>query len=308
MKVEITPTALIMAIVPILAVLYFLGLWIPLTAVTGLTVFFLIFFSEIKDEDPTFIIFSIIAIFLIVFVLLPISQLFYSALPEIERALSDPYAVNSIVTSISAAFTATLIGLLLGIPLAYVLSRKNFPGKSFVEGIIDLPMVVPHTVAGIALLVVFGRHGSLGEPLGQVGLDFVDAFPGIVVAMLFVSIPFIVNQVREGFEKVDPRLEKVAMSLGADRKRTFFTISLPLIKRNIISGGVMGWARAISEFGAVVLIAYYPRTAPVYIYESFLRRGLLASQPIAALLLLVTLTAFIILRTFTRRLKPYDGG
>ncbi len=245
-------------------------------------------------------------ILLVIFILLPIAELFSAALPDINKAISDPEAIRSITISISAAFVATLIGLLLGIPLSYVLARKDFPGKSFVEGIIDLPMVVPHTVAGIALLVVFGRNGTIGEPLQKAGIRFMDAFPGIVVAMLFVSIPFILNQIREGFEDIDPRLEKVAMSLGADRKSSFFTVSLPLIKRNILSGAVMSWARAISEFGAVVIIAYFPRTAPVYIYDVFTQRGLQASRPIAALLLLICLSVFIGLRTLTRRMSLYD--
>ncbi|MFW6040221.1 MAG: ABC transporter permease subunit [Thermoplasmatota archaeon] len=271
-------------------------------AVSGLLIYL---YGEKEEEGFTFILFSLIGLLLVIFVFLPIAELFYTSLPDIERAIDDPNAISSIITSISAALTATIIGLLLGIPLAYVIARRNFPGKEFVEGIIDLPMVVPHTVAGIALLVVFGRNGSIGEPLNKAGIDFVDAFPGIVIAMLFVSIPFIINQLREGFESIDPRLEKVAMSLGANRITTFLTVSLPLIKRNIFSGAVMGWARAISEFGAVVIIAYYPVSAPVYIYDTFLRRGLFAARPIATLLLLVSLTAFIILRTITRRMGSY---
>lgn len=264
------------------------------------------FLWEKKEKELTFLIFSILGMLLVVFILLPIAELFYSAMPEIWGAITDEGAVSSIFISMSASFTATLIGLVLGIPLAYVLARKNFVGKELVEGIIDLPMVIPHTVAGIALLVVFGRHGSLGRPLNSAGINFVDAFPGIVVAMLFVSIPFIINQLREGFEDVDPRMEKVAMSLGADRKKTFWSIDLPLIKRNILSGAVMGWARGISEFGAVIIIAYYPLTAPVYIYETFIRRGLFEARPIAALLLLISLTVFMILRAVSRKMSIYD--
>lgn len=301
-----TPTTIILLLTPILTILYFLEIWVGLALFLGFSAVILYIFAEKEEEGVTFILFSLMGLLLIVFVLLPISELIYAAIPDLNRALGDPEAVNSILLSMGAALTATLIGLFFGIPLSYVLARKDFPGKSFVEGIIDLPMVVPHTVAGIALLVVFGRHGSIGKPFDSIGINFIDAFPGIVVAMLFVSIPFIVNQVREGFEDVDPRLEQVAMSLGADRKRTFFTISLPLIKRNIVSGGLMAWARAISEFGAVVLIAYFPMTAPVYIYETFIQKGLFAARPIAALLLLITLTIFIILRTITRRFSIYD--
>lgn len=294
-----TPTTIILLLTPILTILYFLEIWVGLALFLGFSAVILYIFAEKEEEGVTFILFSLMGLLLIVFVLLPISELIYAAIPDLNRALGDLEAVNSILLSMGAALTATLIGLFFGIPLSYVLARKDFPGKSFVEGIIDLPMVVPHTVAGIALLVVFGRHGSIGKPFDSIGINFIDAFPGIVVAMLFVSIPFIVNQVREGFEDVDPRLEQVAMSLGADRKRTFFTISLPLIKRNIVSGGLMAWARAISEFGAVVLIAYFPMTAPVYIYETFIQKGLFEARPIAALLLLITLTIFITLRTVT---------
>lgn len=292
--------------VPLLIVLYLLGLWHILIGALIVTLIGIYLLGEMEEVELTFIIFSIIGIFLLIFVLLPIAELFYAALPDIQSAITNEKAISSITVSITAAITATFIGLLFGIPLSYVLARKDFSGKSIVEGIIDLPMVVPHTVAGIALLVVFGRNGSIGGPLNSLGINFVDAFPGIVIAMLFVSIPFIVNQVREGFEDVDPRLEKVAMSLGADRTRAFRTVSLPLIKRNILSGALMSWARAISEFGAVVIIAYFPMSAPVYIYETFIQKGLFAARPISALLLLITLTAFIILRTLSRRMGIYD--
>ncbi|MFP3872676.1 MAG: ABC transporter permease subunit [Candidatus Natronoplasma sp.] len=304
-RFRITPVSVILLFAPIVIILYLLKIWIGLTLFLAFSTAVIYLLGE-KKEEFTFIIFSLLGLLLVVFILLPVSELIYAALPELDRVLSDPKALNSIFISLTAALSATFIGLLFGIPLSYVLARRDFPGKSFVEGMIDLPMVVPHTVAGIALLVVFGRHGSVGSPLNAAGINFVDAFPGIVVAMLFVSIPFIVNQVREGFEDVDPRLEQVAMSLGADRKKTFLTISFPLVKRNIVSGGVMAWARAISEFGAVVVIAYFPMSAPVYIYETFLQKGLFAARPIAALLLLITLSIFITLRTITRRFSLYD--
>lgn len=306
LRPKINPFFILLFFAPLLIVFYLLGAWYLLVVSLGLGILISYLFWEKGEWSPTFLFFSIMGLLLIVFVLLPIAELFYAALPDIQQALGDEDAISSIITSLTASFTATIIGLLFGIPLAYVLARKDFLGKELVEGIIDLPMVVPHTVAGIALLVVFGRHGSLGEPLNSAGIDFVDAFNGIVIAMLFVSIPFIVNQLREGFEDIDPRLERVAMSLGADRKTTFFTVDLPLVKRNVLSGAVMGWARGISEFGAVVIIAYYPQSAPIYIYDTFLRRGLFAATPIAALLLLISLTVFIILRTLSRRMELYD--
>ncbi len=305
MREKISPITVVLLLAPIIGMLYFLELWWVLIPFFIFSVVLIYIYGERKG-DMTFVIFSIFGMLLVFFILLPIAELFYEALPDLNQAIEDPRALRAILVSLTGAFIATLIGLLLGVPLAYTLARKNFHGKNIVEGLIDLPMVVPHTVAGIALLVVFGRRGSLGEPLGEAGLNFVDAFPGIIVAMLFVSIPFIVNQLREGFEDVDPRLEQVAMSLGADRKTAFFTVSLPLVKRNLISGALMGWARAISEFGAVAIIAFYPHTAPVYIYKVFMEIGLAAARPIAVLLLLITLTIFIIMRILSRRFGIYD--
>jgi molybdate/tungstate transport system permease protein len=136
----------------------------------------------------------------------------------------------------------------------------------------------------------------IGEPLAAFNIRFVDAVPGIIVAMLFLSAPFLVNSAREGFEGVDPRLENVARSLGATRWGAFRRISMPLCYRHILTGAVMTWARAISEFGAVVVIAYYPQVATTLIYTRFLSFGLDESRPIAVLLVLVCLAVFICLR------------
>ncbi len=291
---------------PASVIFYLVGAWYLLSGTFAL----LLITSYLLDktaleEEHTLIMFALFGLILLVFVLLPVAELLYDSYPALSDAVRDKGALGAIFISMSAAAVATLLGLVFGTPLAYVLARKNFMGKNAVEAAVDLPMVIPHTVAGIALLVVFGRHGSLGKPMGLLGMNFVDAFPGIVIAMLFVSVPFIINQVREGFEDIDPRMEKVAMSLGADRRTVFTTVSLPLIKRNIFSGAVMAWARAISEFGAVVILAYFPLSAPVYIYETFTSRGLTEARPIAALLLIVTLFIFIVLRTLTRRFTIY---
>jgi molybdate/tungstate transport system permease protein len=205
-----------------------------------------------------------------------------------------------------AAFYATVISIIFGVPLAYFLARKTFIGKKLVESIIDLPIVVPHVVAGIALLTVFGSKGLIGAPLDALGVRIADSMSGIVLAMLFVSAPFMINSAKSGFESVDPRLENVAMSLGASRTKAIMTVTIPLSSRNIFTGAVMTWARAISEFGAVVIIAYYPMAASTYIYSTYLSYGLDQSLPVAALLLLICIIIFITLRTISARWKQYD--
>ena len=205
---------------------------------------------------------------------------------------------QAIVLSLEGAFLSATLAALIGVPLAYVLARSAFPGKSVIAALIDLPLAVPHTVAGIALLIVFGRQGILGEPFQSlIGLKFWGTIAGIVVAMLFVSAPYTVNAARAGFEAVDPRLEKIARTLGLGPWRTFWRISLPLARRGIMTGVMLTYARSISEFGAVVILVYYPMTAPVKIYELFLRFGLDQAAGAAVLLLIVSLGLFILLRT-----------
>ena len=234
---------------------------------------------------------------LVAFLTLPLVSIFLGAPPgEILAALGDPELIRSLVVTFTAAILATGLGMLGGVPLAYLLARKRFPGKRLVEGLVDLPVVVPHTAAGIALLMVFGSKGLLGEPLASLGIFFTDRLAGIVVAMLFVSAPFLVNMSREAFSMVDRELELTALVEGATPWGAFWHVSLPLAWRGVISGAMMMWARGVSEFGAVVILAYYPKIVPTLIYELFNGYGLSAARPAAALMILVVLVVFGVLR------------
>ncbi|PTD94637.1 molybdenum ABC transporter permease [archaeon SCG-AAA382B04] len=259
--------------------------------------------------NKTVIGFSILSFLLITFIALTIGNMI------IQQLILDPYALvetllddsvlKSIWISFSASFVSTLIAFILGTPLGYFLARKKFRGKGLIESLIDVPVIVPHTVAGIALITVFGYNGLIGAPLEELGIKFVDAFPGIVIAMLFISIPFYVNHVREGFESVDPKLENVARSLGENEWGAFRKVTLPLAYRDVLAGGIMSWARGISEFGAVILIAYYPMISPILIFERFRSFGLDSSRPIAVILILVSILVFVILRYLSRGWSIY---
>ena len=217
------------------------------------------------------------------------------------QTLGEPEVRSALWLSVSGAAVATAIALVLGVPLGYLLARRTFAGKAVVQGLVDMPIVVPHTVAGIALLGVLGPRGLIGGPAQSAGIRFVDAFPGTVAAMLFLSAPFVVNAARSGFEAVSPRLEHVSRSLGAGAWRTFLGVSLPLASADIVSGAVMCWARAVSEFGAVVILAYYPRVACTLIYDRFTSFGLSSSRPVAVLLVLMSLAFFVLLRVAAGR-------
>ena len=248
------------------------------------------------------ILFGLLAGVIVVFLALPLLKMVFGVNSSILRDTAlDPAVVGAIWLTIYAALIATAAGCVFGVPLAFLLARLEFPGKRVLESLVDLPIVVPHTAAGIALLFVFGRNFFVGRLFGKVGVEFVDSTAGVVIAMLFVSVPFLINSAKEGFKKVDVRLEKAARSLGASPWQVFFRVSLPLCWQNILTGNIMMWARGISEFGAVIILTYHPMTAPVLIYERFETLGLNYAQPVAVLLILVTVIIFIGLRILLYR-------
>ncbi|MGH3261337.1 MAG: ABC transporter permease [Trebonia sp.] len=234
---------------------------------------------------------------LLAFILLPLFELAANQTREsLARVAGSMDVLDAILLSVEGAFLAAVCAVVFGVPLAYVLARGEFPGKTIVSAVVDIPLAVPHTVAGIALLFVFGRRGVVGEPAGAIGIQFWGTLAGVVVAMLFVSVPYTVNAARLGFEAVDPRLERVARTLGLGPWSTLRQITLPLAWRSIMTGFTLTFARAIAEFGAVVILVYYPMTAPVKIYELFFRFGLNEATGMALLLLVISLVLFIGLR------------
>jgi len=234
---------------------------------------------------------------LLLFIIAPLVGMLLSTTPaDVFQTAKDTEVTNSIWLTLSASILGTMIFAIAAIPLAYILARKSFPLKKLVIGIVDLPIVIPHTAAGIALLGLISRNSIIGKVAGSVGLDFVGSISGIVIAMAFVSLPYLINAAREGFSNVPERLEKAALNLGASHATTFLRISLPLAWRSILSGLILMFARGISEFGAVVIIAYHPMTTPVLIFERFGSFGLQYARPIAVIVILISLLIFILLR------------
>jgi molybdate/tungstate transport system permease protein len=248
------------------------------------------------------VVFTGLGVLILLFVMVPLARLvFFSGPMALWQAAVDPTVARAILLTLYAALIATAVGFVLGIPLAYILARYDFPLKSAVEGLIDLPIVVPHSAAGIALLFVFGRSFIVGKWFSAIGVQFVDSLAGIVIAMLFVSVPFLIDSAREGFRGVDIRLEKAARSLGASPWQTFCRVTFPLAWRGILAGNLMMWARGMSEFGAVIILSYYPMVAPVLVYERFESYGLTQAVPVAAILVIIAAVIFISVRCLLRR-------
>ncbi|MFC7131600.1 MULTISPECIES: ABC transporter permease [Salinibaculum] len=222
----------------------------------------------------------------------------------VEKAM-DPDVHRVLYLGVYGPLLAAVLSLLFGVPLAYLLAR-GFPGQQFVESLVDLPLVVPHSVAGIIILFGFGQGGAFPE------VSVLGSIVGMVLAMTFVSAPYAVNTTREAFEAIDDRLEYASRIHGANEWQTFRRVTGPLAVRGMITGGVLAWARAVSEFGAVAVVAYsvsffYPfaggevtaQHAPVFVYNTYLQGGLGESGAVAFLLLAVSALIFLVVRYLT---------
>ncbi|MBW1779748.1 MAG: ABC transporter permease [Deltaproteobacteria bacterium] len=253
-----------------------------------------------KKREPFFWFTVLCGISIMAFILLPLIEMLTApSLSMLRETIQDKDVVRSIWLSIYTAGAAALISFFFGTPLAYLLARTNFRGKRFLESIIDLPIVIPHPVVGIAILSVAGKNHLLGQIMHDLGIRIMGSVTGIITVLTFVGLPFYVNAVKEGFEGVSPRLENVSRSLGASMFGTFFRVTFPLAWRSMVIGFIMCSARAISEFGAVVIVAYHPMIAPVMIYERFEAYGLKYSQPVAVWLVTICLLLFLVLRMLT---------
>lgn len=259
----------------------------------------------IRHRNLVFSPFNIFLVFLggfvLVFLLAPlVGMIFATPVSDIFESAGDKQVRDSIWLTLMTAMGATLFSAIGAIPLAYLLARKEFKFKRFVLGLIDLPIVIPHSAAGIAILGFISRDTFLGKISSTLGFNLVGHPVGISIAMAFVSIPFLINAARDGFINVPERLEKAALLLGASPARVFFSISLPLAWKNIVTGLIMMFARGMSEFGAVVIVAYHPMVTPVLIFERFGSFGLSYARPVAVLFIGVSLLFFIVLRLLAK--------
>jgi molybdate transport system permease protein len=162
---------------------------------------------------------------------------------------------SPLLISLKVALWTTVIILPPGLALGYLLARAGFRGKSLVETFASLPLVLPPTAVGYLLLRALGRHGPLGEPALGVDLDLLFTWKGAVLASAVMALPLVVRTARVAFEEVDVRLEGVARTLGLGRVATFTRVTLPLARRGLLAAGVLGFSRALGEFGATVIVA-----------------------------------------------------
>ncbi len=251
------------------------------------------------------------AIFAVLLVL-PIAAILARALfsTDLFGALARPVVVDALRLSLMTTGVSLLVALVLGTPVAWLLARRQFPGKAWLDGLLELPMVLPPAVAGIGLLLAFGRRGLLGPLLASLGLTVGFTTAAVVMAQIFVAAPFYVRAAKVGFQGVDRELEEIAATMGASRWVSFWRVTVPLAFPSLLTGAAMCWARALGEFGATIMFAGSfqgrTQTMPLAIYGA-LESDLEAAIALSAVLVVVSFLLLGLVRLTARRSGLADG-
>lgn len=244
---------------------------------------------------------AVLLLFLLVPLLVVLWRMAWSG--QLGRYLANPVVLDALRLSLLTTLLALGLAILLGTPLAYLLARYEFPGRDVIDTLVDLPMVLPPAVAGVALLLTFGRRGALGPTLSAFGIEIGFTTAAVVMAQLFVAAPFYVKAAKSGFESVDRELEYVSGSLGVSALRTFWRINVPLALPALLGGAVMTWARALGEFGATIMFAGNfqgtTQTMPLAIYVA-MERDLLAALVLASILIVASFAVLLGFKALAR--------
>ncbi len=246
------------------------------------------------------------------FIALPVAALFLkSPLDTILRSLHDPMVKDALRLSLMTSTLTTIIVVIMGTPIAYVSARFNYFGKELADSLIDLPVIMPPAVAGIALLMAFGRMGIVGRYLNALGISIAFTTLAVIIAQTFVSSPFYIRQARTSFEDVDLAFENAARTLGASRVYTFFHVILPIAMNGLISGAIMAFARSLGEFGATIMFAGNfqgrTQTMPLAVYTA-MQGDLDVSLCLAIILVAISFMVIALVKILTRRMYKNNAN
>ena len=241
-----------------------------------------------------------------------LSLILGSSISGLILALTNTEAVTSIALTIYTSGLTAVVAVVLGVPLGYLLGKYQFRGRSLIDSVIEIPLMIPHTVAGIALITIFGSAEIVGVLFKGYGLRLTNDVTGIVLTLVFVSATYTVKQVEEAVKALDPKIELVSRSLGASSTFTFLNVTLPSIWRSVVTGAILTWARASSEVGALFIMAYYPPVASILIWNLYAGYGLHESisngvvlSPgavnVAALMIIINLGIFVLFKLVQRK-------
>ncbi|MDB5077742.1 MAG: modB [Chloroflexi bacterium] len=244
---------------------------------------------------------ALLASVLLLFIAFPLAALLLHTPPNtLWSSLQTQSATSALTLSLQTTTATLVLTLIFGTPTAYLLARSQFPGKRIVDSLVDLPIVVPPAVAGVALLLAFGRQGILGPTLNNMGIHLSFSTPAVVLAQLFVACPFYVRSARSGFLAVERTLEDASTTLGYGGWGTFRRITVPLAFPSLVSGAVLTWARALGEFGATIMFAGnlmgVTQTMPLAVYLSLESGDLDGAVALSVVLVLISLAVSLAVR------------
>jgi sulfate transport system permease protein len=241
--------------------------------------------------------------YLTLIILIPLAALAWRAaglgFDEFIRIATDPRTTGALRVSFGAAFIAALINLVFGLITAWVLVRYRFPGRRVIDAIVDLPFALPTAVAGIALTAIYAPNGPIGALLAPYGIKIAYAFPGVVIALVFIGLPFVVRTVQPVLEDLDREVEEAAATLGAGRIKTTFRVLLPALLPASLTGFALAFARGAGEYGSVIFIAgnipYVTEIAPLLIVIRLEEFNSSAAAAIGALMLIISFVMLLVI-------------
>jgi molybdate transport system permease protein len=239
----------------------------------------------------------------------PVVALFFRFDPSLFiSSLCDPFVYDALFLSMVTSFFTVMVVTVFGTPAAYIHCRRQYIGKSLVEVLIDLPLILPPAVAGIALLVLWGRTGLIGKYLHILGINIAFTTLAVVMAQIFVASPLYLRQAKELFSQIDPAYEQTARTLGASQFRIFIRISLPLVATGLLSATIMTFARALGEFGATIMFAGnlpgVTQTMPLAIYSA-MQGNFESAITISLLLVLISFSIMALIRIVSSRREAH---
>ncbi len=237
---------------------------------------------------------------------LPIVALFLRMTPDLFfTTLHDPDVASALYLSLFTTVISLFVVILVGTPFAYFHSKYSYPGKVVVDTLIDLPLVLPPAVAGVALLVLYGRVGLLGRYFNMLGITIAFTTLAVIMAQIFVASPFYLRQAKSLFEQLDPAYEQTARTLGASSMRTMVQVTIPMTATGLVSGAVMTFGRALGEFGATIMFAGnlpgVTQTMPLAVYVGMEGSNINAGLTISILLVIISFAIMIAVRLIQKR-------
>ena len=251
--------------------------------------------------------------FITLLVILPIASMFqYASSKGLEvfwDNISSPEALFSLRFTVVLALATTLINGVMGTLVAFMLVRHDFPLKGFLDSLIDLPVAIPASVTGFTLLLLYGPVGMIGNMFAGTGITIMFAFPGILIAHVFMTLPYVIRAVGPVLQEVDKSQEEASKTLGANSLQIFSNVIVPAIKGGLITGCVFTFARSLGEFGATIMVsgnlALRTQTAPLFIFSEFNKGNIEGANSMSVILVIISLVLFLGFKLVT---KVMEGG